>query len=155
MNPSKTSTAITRRNLYITTKSLVLLHQGICYCHTVQLPSSCNCCISMHFCKTSRIQLWVFEKDLSTVSHKEIKTYIHTTSCIVFLPEGWQRIWAFYVSISDICKVGFWVPHFWWILRRVWERGKLEGDWRSHLMLLLRVSGSEARSQNTHGEQAE
>lgn len=29
------------------------------------------------------------------------------------------------------------------------------GGWRSSLMLLLRVSGSEARSQNTHGEQAE
>lgn len=54
----KTSTAIAGRNLYITTKGLVLLHQGICYCHTVQLPSSCNCCISMHswmHCKTTRI----------------------------------------------------------------------------------------------------
>lgn len=55
MNPSKTSSAITHRNLYITTKSLVPVHQGICYCHTVQLPSSYNCCISMRFCKTTTI----------------------------------------------------------------------------------------------------
>lgn len=55
----KTSTAITCWNLYITTKSLVPLHQGICLCHTVQLPSSYNCCISMRFCKTTRVLVYV------------------------------------------------------------------------------------------------
>lgn len=39
--------------------------------------------------------------------------------------------------------------------RRGGGGGKEKGCWRSHLMLLRRVSGSEARSQNTHGEQAE
>lgn len=48
----KTFTAITCRNLYTTTKGLVPLHQGICGSHAGQLPSSCNCCISMQSCKT-------------------------------------------------------------------------------------------------------
>lgn len=33
--------------------------------------------------------------------------------------------------------------------------GGEEGGWRLHLVVLLTVSGSEAHSQNTHGEQAE
>lgn len=89
----QTSTANTHTNLYITTKRVVPLHQGICYCHTVQVPSFYNCCISMHFCKTTRILRWVFFS--STVSHKEIKTYIHTTFCMVFFARGLTE----YISI--------------------------------------------------------
>lgn len=90
----QTSTAITCRNLYITTKSLVPLHKGICYCHTVQLASACNCCISMRFCTTTRILLWVFEQDPCTILHKEIKTYIHTISCILFFARRATRVCA-------------------------------------------------------------
>lgn len=138
MNPSKTSSAITHRNLYITTKSLVPVHRGICYCHTVQLPSSYNCCISMRFCKTTTILAVGFffasknpNRFFSTVSHKAIQTYIRTTC---FWPEGRQSAPA--------------------LSAELFLRGVVAlGEERSSLMLLLGVSRSEERSQNTHGEQ--
>lgn len=140
----KTSSAITHRNLYITTKSLVTVHQGICYCHTVQLPSSYNCYISMPFCKTTTILAVGFffsfknpNRFFSTVSRKAIKTYIHTT--LLFARGATECTSTFCrIVFARSCGVG---------------RGEEVGEERSSLMLLVGVSGSEERSQNTHGEQ--
>lgn len=149
-----TSTAITRRNLYITTKGLVPLQQGICCCHTGQLPSSCNCCISMHSCKTTTILtvgFWVgyfycFYTKTSNVTSIQLPAS-------GFCQRGRKK------HKSVLCA------HFRHLQKGIFGRFRVQGRVavgakkrsraRGPVKPLLRVSGSGACSQSTHGEQAE
>lgn len=150
----KTSTAIAGRNLYITTKGLVLLHQGICYCHTVQPPSSCNCCISMRscmHCKTTRILAvgFLIRSYCFTQRNQNLHPY-NFLRCV--FARGVKEHTSHLCVLLDIAKCTFGQLCY---IGRSLRDGKEEGSWGSSLPLQLRVSGSEAHSQNTHAEQAE
>lgn len=141
-----TFTAITCRNLYITTKGLVPLHQGICGSHAGQLPSSCNCCISMQSCKTTRIltvglgvgNFYCFYTKTSHVTSIQLPAS-------GFCQRGRKKhksVLCAHFRHSQKCIFG-------WICG-----GRKREAWLE-VKLLLRISGPWTPSQGTHGEQAE